>query len=180
LSGVLRTQIRKLLLISFAWLAVGTYFVLRPSRGDNLYLVVGLGCYILSAAGVVLASSWALRAHRAASGPVQVRPLPGAGNTGAGRLTVHRPLATASDPVRRYRIQLDGSTIGALRFGEYFSLSIAPGRHSIRAVFDRWGSPTLHFDVDEGQEFTFAADASAGSPQARRAGDAITLRQLSS
>lgn len=181
MAPVLRRTIWKVLGLAATTAVLGVGRVLDRSRPDNLNQVVGVGASVVAAAFLSVAGVWVARAHKARRHLIEVPCWPGAGastGTGTGRLVVRRPLTTASDPIRKYEIHVDGRTVGALRFGECLSLPITSGSHSLRASFDRWSSEPIPFACPPNGYVAFDADATSGPPAVRRAVGPIIVHQV--
>jgi hypothetical protein len=87
---------------------------------------------------------------------------------GPGSMIVARRRARGfeGDRLRRYRIVVDGVTVGSLRQDEELEVSVAPGRHEVVARIDWSGSEPLHVVVEQGQTLRVLAEpaAHAGNP----------------
>jgi hypothetical protein len=178
MSRALRNRTRNVFLLASAFIGYGSYQALRPEQG-NAHIALSGCSLIASVVLVALASTWLLRARRARTRPIRVQPTASVGLAFASAvIRIERPLATADDPMRLYRVQVDDVTVGALRFGEYLDLPVAPGSHTLHAYFHRWGSPTVRFRITDGERVIFTADASKGSTMERRSRDPIVLHRL--
>ena len=94
--------------------------------------------------------------HDAPPGPVAAGgapPLssdPGSVEQHGGVIVVERPRGYHYAVFRRYRICIDGRTVGRLRRGEIRFFPVSPGPHTVSARIDWSGSPELVVDVPAG------------------------------
>lgn len=170
---VLRRTIWRVFGLAGATAVVGVGLVRDRSRPDNLNQVTGVGAFILAAAFFSVAGVWVMRARKACWPGMTA-----GGGSDTGRLVVRRPLATASDLIRKYEVHLDGRTVGALRFGEFLSLPIRGGGHSLRVSFDQWSSEPVAFECGPHGRVTFDADATSGPAAVRRAVGPIVVHRV--
>ena len=79
---------------------------------------------------------------------------------GAARITITRD---SPDDVqtRQIVISIDGQHKGELLFGDALTLSVAPGRHTVR-VDNTWNHKDLQLDVSAGNDLRFVAKNSSG------------------
>ena len=86
---------------------------------------------------------------------------------------VSRTSAVWRDRLRRYRIEVDGLTVGCLFSGGMLEVPLAPGEHSVQVRIDWSGSPRLSFDLAPDRVASF---------ECREAGSSLptwkNLRQL--
>lgn len=86
------------------------------------------------------------------------------------------------DRLRRYRVLVDGLTIGRLRRGESVEVPVSAGRHTVRVKIDWTGSPTEVVDVAEGTTESFECEPSGlardGMWDLQEQGRYVTLRRL--
>lgn len=85
------------------------------------------------------------------------------GGEAAATIIVRRPAPLWRDGLRRYRIQVDGEEIGKVRGGDEVAVTVAPGRHSIRARIDWTGSPDVDVDVAAGEHVVLTVEPAGSS-----------------
>lgn len=83
----------------------------------------------------------------------------------AGTVTVRRPAGPYRDARRAYRVVVDGTERGTVRPGGSLEVTLAPGRHVVRAAIDWTGSPDVAVDLVPGGRVTLVV---------RPAGQALT------
>lgn len=54
------------------------------------------------------------------------------------------------DRARRYRIEVDGLPRGTLKRGETVEIEVEPGYHEVALTVDWASSPTIGFDLEDG------------------------------
>lgn len=81
---------------------------------------------------------------------------------GNASITVVRPGTGRRDRDRAYEIVIDESPCGHLRRGTTLTMSVAPGRHVLRARIDWAGSKQLTLDLHAGDMSTVVVGPSSG------------------
>ena len=74
-------------------------------------------------------------------------------------LTITRESGYA-DPLRAYKVVLNGERIGEIRNGETKEFSIGPGKHALSLKIDWCGSETVEFVVDREEKPAFQVKSS--------------------
>ena len=60
-----------------------------------------------------------------------------------------------SDRGRQYRVLVDDREAGSVKWGQTIDLPVEPGEHRLRLKIDWTGSPTIPFNVSEGEVAEF-------------------------
>jgi len=74
-------------------------------------------------------------------------------------LTIVRDTGYA-DRLRRYKVIVDGTSIGEVGNGETRRFSVSPGLHRVSLKIDWCGSKAVSFNLDEGEGLTLQARSS--------------------
>lgn len=62
-------------------------------------------------------------------------------------ITVRRPEEGWANQLRSYKILVDGEAAATLPRGDETTVSVAPGQHTVRAIIDWGGSPTVELEL---------------------------------
>jgi hypothetical protein len=71
-------------------------------------------------------------------------------------LRVIRESAPWRDKLRKYKIVVDGATVGAIANGATTDVSVEAGYHTLRLGISWAGSPTVEFAIADGECLTWA------------------------
>lgn len=69
----------------------------------------------------------------------------------SAQIVVRRPSGGGRDLLRKYRIEIDGETAGAIGRGAEAEFAVPAGEHRVRATIDWLGSPTLLLELIPGE-----------------------------
>jgi hypothetical protein len=84
----------------------------------------------------------------------------------AGRsatLRVERDAAPWRDKLRAYKIVVGGVTVGSVANGATQDVSVEPGRHTLQFKIDWAASPTIKFEVADGQRVSYKCRPNGGA-----------------
>ena len=67
-------------------------------------------------------------------------------------IRIERDATLRSDLFRAYKAVVDGAVVGGVKRGESLTHETAPGHHTLHFTIDWARSPSVEFDIAEGQE----------------------------
>ena len=67
-------------------------------------------------------------------------------------IRIERDATPRSDLFRAYKVAVDGGVVGGVKRGESLTHETAPGHHTLHFTIDWASSPSVEFDIAEGQE----------------------------
>jgi hypothetical protein len=158
--------------VGFAACAI--YFTLQPTKNDNLATVYAIGAGLISISLLSLTGWWATLLITRIRHPRNLTPEFNAGDLEWTVVKVSRPARSASDLLRKYQVELDHNWIGSLRFGDYISVEVAPGSHTIVARQLQTGAgdsgldSSLEFLINSGEEKKINIIATNGGARLRK------------
>lgn len=81
----------------------------------------------------------------------------------SGTLKVVRQSVPWKDKARAYKVAVDGQVVGSVKNDSTFQTKVEAGQHELRMKIDWTGSPTVPFEIADGQTVTFTCKPNGNS-----------------